>query len=218
MGRRLRAAAHFASVCDGVTYSRDVLRIGLTGGIGSGKSTVAAMLADLGAIVIDADAIAREIVEPGEPALAALVTEFGPRILREDGSLNRGELAALAFSDPAGTARLNAIMHPRIRQESERRLADASDAPAVVYDMPLLFETGQQALVDSVIVVDVPEELQVARAVGVRGLDEADVRRRMAVQIDRDERLAGADIVIDNSGTIDETRTQVARAWTLVTA
>ena len=188
-------------------------RIGLTGGIGSGKSTVARMLADLGAVVIDADQISRELVEPGEPALAALVAEFGPRILREDGSLNRGELAALAFSDARGTERLNAIMHPLIRAESQRRLDLAPADGVVVYDMPLLLETGQRDLVDAVIVVDVPEETQVSRAVGLRGLDEADVRRRMQAQVARQERLDQADLVIDNAGSLEETRAQVAHAW-----
>lgn len=189
------------------------MRIGLTGGIGSGKSTVANLLAEHGAVVIDADAIARELVEPGEPALAELVTEFGPRILREDGSLNRGELAALAFGDTRGTERLNAIMHPLIRAESERRLSVAGDAGVVVYDMPLLLETGQQDLVDLVVVVDVPEDVQVERAVGKRGLDEDDVRRRMNVQVSRGERLAAADVVIDNSGDLSRTRQEVDRLW-----
>lgn len=190
-------------------------RIGLTGGIGSGKSTVAAMLAERGALVIDADAISRELVEPGSPALAELVAAFGPGILREDGSLNRGELAQLAFGSPDGTQRLNAIMHPRIRAESERRLtaAAASGGSVVVYDMPLLLETGQQGLVDLVLVVDVPEEIQLERAAGERGLDADDVRRRMAVQVSRAERLAAADAVIDNSGSIDATRAQVDRLW-----
>lgn len=189
------------------------MRIGLTGGIGSGKSTVANLLAEHGAVVIDADAIARELVEPGEPALAELVTEFGPRILREDGSLNRGELAALAFGDTRGTERLNAIMHPLIRAESESRLSVAGDAGVVVYDMPLLLETGQQDLVDLVVVVDVPEDVQVERAVGKRGLDEDDVRRRMNVQVSRGERLAAADVVIDNSGDLSRTRQEVDRLW-----
>lgn len=190
-------------------------KVGLTGGIGSGKSTVARIFEAHGAVVIDADAIARELVEPGEPALAALVAEFGPRILREDGTLNRGELASLAFSDAQATVRLNSIMHPLIREESERRLAEASNEgiQTVVYDMPLLVETGQRDLVDIVVVVDVPEDLQVERAVALRGLDEQDVRRRIEVQASREERLAIADIVIDNSGSLDDTQGQVERVW-----
>lgn len=190
-------------------------KVGLTGGIGSGKSTVARIFEAHGAVVIDADAIARELVEPGEPALAALVAEFGPRILREDGTLNRGELASLAFSDAQATVRLNSIMHPLIREESERRLAEASNEgiQTVVYDMPLLVETGQRDLVDIVVVVDVPEDLQVERAVALRGLDEQDVRRRIEAQASREERLAIADIVIDNSGSLDDTQGQVERVW-----
>lgn len=188
-------------------------RIGLTGGIGSGKSTVAALLASQGAVVIDADQIAREIVEPGGPALSLVALEFGEGILHDDGTLNRGALAAAAFADPSGTERLNAIMHPLIREESQRRLDAASEDAVVVYDMPLLFETGQQELVDTVVVVDVPEEVQVQRAVGQRGLEESDVRRRMAVQLPRGDRLAGADHVIDNSGDLEETQRQVADLW-----
>ncbi len=188
-------------------------RIGLTGGIGSGKSTVAAMLADRGAVVVDADQIARDLVEPGGSALAELVTEFGPRILQGDGSLSRAELAAMAFSDPRATERLNAIMHPMIRVEAQRRLAERPDADLVVYDMPLLVETGQADLVDLVVVVDVPESMQIERAIQFRGLDEADVRRRMTVQAGREERLAAADVVIDNSGDLDRTRVQVDDLW-----
>lgn len=190
-----------------------MIRIGLTGGIGSGKSTVATMLAELGAVIIDADQISRELVEPGGEALAALVAEFGPRILQENGSLSRGELAALAFSEPEATARLNAIMHPLIREESARRLREAPQAPAVVYDMPLLVETGQQDLVDLVVVADVPEEVQLDRAIRLRGLDPVDVRRRMEVQASREVRLAAADVVIDNSGDLAQTQAQVSRLW-----
>src|SRR5512133_2030068 len=146
-------------------------RLGLTGGIGSGKSTVARMLAERGAVVVDADQIARELVEPGGAALAELVTEFGPRILQADGSLSRGELAALAFSDPRATERLNAIMHPLIRSEAQPRINDEPQAEVVVYDMPLLVETGQADLVDLVVVVDVPEAVQLDRAVRLRGLE-----------------------------------------------
>ena len=190
-----------------------MIRIGLTGGIGSGKSTVATMLAERGAVIIDADQISRELVEPGGEALAALVTEFGPRILQENGSLSRGELAALAFSEPEATARLNAIMHPLIREESARRLREAPQAPAVVYDMPLLVETGQQDLVDLVVVADVPEEVQLDRAIRLRGLDPVDVRRRMEVQASREVRLAAADVVIDNSGDLAQTQAPVSRLW-----
>jgi dephospho-CoA kinase len=192
-------------------------RVGLTGGIGSGKSTVARMLAERGAVIIDADQIARDLVAKGEPTLAELVIEFGPRILQEDGSLSRAELAAMAFSDPRATARLNQIMHPLIRAEAARRLQESPEATVVVYDMPLLVETGQADLVDVIVVVDVPEEVQVDRAVRLRGLDEADVRRRMEVQAAREDRLAAADIVIDNSGTVEETGAAVDVLWDRLT-
>lgn len=188
-------------------------RIGLTGGIGSGKSTVARMLDARGAVVIDADAIARELVEPGQPALEALVREFGAGILQPDGSLSRATLARLAFENPGATERLNAIMHPLIAAESRRRMDSAPAGAVVVYDMPLLVETGQASLVDMVVVVDVPEEVQLERAVGLRGLDAEDVRRRMEIQATRDDRRAVADVVIDNAGSLDETEAQVERLW-----
>lgn len=193
-------------------------RVGLTGGIGSGKSTVARMLGERGAVVIDADQIARDLVEPGQTALAELVIEFGPRILTANGALSRGELAAMAFSDARATERLNAIMHPLIRAEAERRLVAHPEAQVVVYDMPLLVETGQVDLVDVVVVVDVPEEVQVERSVQQRGLDEEDVQRRMAVQASRSARLAAADVVIDNSGDLTVTADRVADLWGRLTA
>lgn len=196
-----------------------MMRVGLTGGIGSGKSTVARMLAERGAVIVDADQIARDLVEPGSEALAALVQEFGPEILTDDGSLARARLAAIAFADPEGTRRLNDVMHPRIRAEGQRRIAEQPGAQVVVYDMPLLVETGQTDLVDLVVVVDLPAEEQVRRAVELRGLDEEDVRRRMQVQVSREERLAAADVIIDNAGSIDATARQVDDLWTrLITA
>ena len=188
------------------------MKVGLTGGIGSGKSTVADMFALRGAVVIDADAIARELVEPGQPALHELVDEFGEGIIADDGTLRRSELARIAFHDPGATERLNAIMHPLIRAETQRRLDAAAGADVVLYDMPLLFETHQEDLVDVVIVVDVPEALQVKRAVG-RGLDEADVHRRMEVQTSRSRRVTDADFVIDNSGSRRKTERQVQGIW-----
>ena len=195
-----------------------VIRVGLTGGIGSGKTTVARMLAGHGAVVVDADRIARDVVEPGGEALAELVTEFGPRILQADGSLSRAELASMAFSDPRATERLNAIMHPLIHREAERRIGAHPEAVVVVYDMPLLVETGQGSLVDLVVVVDVPEEVQVDRAVRLRGLDQADVQRRMAVQASRGDRLAEADVVIDNTGDEAGTAGQVGGLWDRLTS
>lgn len=187
-------------------------RIGLTGGIGSGKSTVASMLAAKGAVIIDADQISREIVEPGQPALDEIVAVFGPSVLREDGTLNRGELARLAFADKDQTKRLNAIMHPRISAESAARISAAPAGSIVVYDMPLLVETKQDSAVDHVIVVDVPVETQRERAIG-RGLEAEDVDRRIEAQATREQRLAVAHTVIDNSGSIEKTQAQVDSLW-----
>ena len=191
------------------------MRVGLTGGIGSGKSTVAAMLTQRGAILVDADQIARRIVEPGSPVLARLAEEFGADIVNEDGSLRRSELAARAFATERGTRHLNEITHPAIRELAEAELAAAETAApsgVVVYEMPLLVETGQVSLVDAVIVVDVPEEQQVTRAV-TRGLEAEDVRARMARQVPRAERLEAADHVIDNSGDLGSTEEQVDGVW-----
>jgi dephospho-CoA kinase len=193
------------------------LIVGVTGGIGSGKTTVAQRLAERGATVIDADQISRDLVVPGSPVLDELASEFGAHILHEDGSLNRAQLAADAFSDPERTKRLNAIMHPKIQHAAAEKIAESA-CDVVVYDMPLLFETGQQALVDVVLVVDVPTDVQVDRAVQLRGLPKDDVERRMAVQIDRETRRHGADYVIDNSGTVDQTLAQVDEVWHTLTS
>ena len=192
------------------------MRVGLTGGIGSGKSTVAGMLADHGAIVIDADVIARRIVEPGSPVLARLADEFGADIVDDDGTLKRALLAERAFASDRATRHLNEITHPAIRELAEVELADAeSRASVVVYEMLLLVETGQISLVDAVIVVDVQPETQIERAVA-RGLDTDDVRSRMARQASRDQRLAAADHVIDNSGELSATAEQVERIWRIL--
>ena len=194
------------------------MRVGLTGGIGSGKSTVAAMFADLGAVVVDADEIARRIVEPGSPVLSRLAEEFGPDILAADGSLLRGELARRAFASRRATRHLNEITHPAIRELAEVEISDGeeiSPTGIVVYEMPLLVETGQVSLVDVVVVVDVPESLQVERAVA-RGLTESDVGDRMKQQASRADRAAAADIIIDNTGDLANTRTQVEKAWETV--
>lgn len=189
------------------------MRVGLTGGIGSGKSTVASMLARKGAVVVDADEIARRIVEPGSPVLARLSEEFGSDIVRADGSLDRGLLAERAFATERGTRHLNEITHPAIRELAEVELEDGERAGGVVvYEMPLLVETGQVSLVDIVVVVDVPEQTQVERAVA-RGLDEADVRARMARQATRDMRLEAADHVIDNDASLPDTQAQVDALW-----
>jgi dephospho-CoA kinase len=188
--------------------------IGLTGGIGSGKSTVSARLAELGATVVDADLISREVVEPGEPALAELGETFDG-VLKADGTLDRAELARQAFSSPEGTAKLNAITHPRIRERTVRQFREAAEAGAryLVYDMPLLIENKETDKVQTVLVVDAPDELRIHRLVDQRGLDEADARRRIAAQIDRETRLAAADTVLDNSGTREDLLAQVDAFW-----
>ena len=188
-----------------------MLLIGLTGGIGSGKSTVAAMLRDQGIRVVDADQIAREVVEPGQPALAELVEVFGQDILNDDGSLNRQELANRAFVTEEATNALNTITHPRIEQETQRQfdLAAAEKENFLVYDMPLLVERGLHEEMDMVIVVHTDIEERVRRLVEHRGLDEDDVRRRMSHQVDDVTRLASADVLIDNNGSVDHLRKQV---------
>ncbi|MDO5031791.1 dephospho-CoA kinase [Corynebacterium sp.] len=187
--------------------------IGLTGGIGSGKSTVASLLEQRGWTIVDADRIAREIVEPGQPALAELAQAFGADILAGDGSLQRGLLAQRAFADAAHTQLLNSITHPRINEETQRRFAAAKRAGAqfVVYDMPLLVDKGLDKNMDAVIVVDVDAEERVRRLVEYRGLGEEDARRRLAAQIPDAERLAAADYVIDNNGPREELDARVGR-------
>lgn len=185
--------------------------IGLTGGIGSGKSTVAALMAEQGFTIIDADRIARDIVEPGMPALAELARAFGEDILNEDGTLNRGLLAQRAFSDEKRTQLLNGIMHPRIDEETQQRFesARANGEQVVIYDMPLLVDKGLHEGMDQTVVVDVDVETRVKRLVEHRGLDEEDARRRIAAQIDDDARLAVADIIIDNNGSLEDLKPQV---------
>ena len=189
------------------------MRIGVTGGIGSGKSTVASLLSERGAIVVDADVIARRIVEPGSPVLANLVEEFGAGILDPEGRLNRAELARIAFADERSTRHLNDITHPAIREQAEIDLQAAEEQGIAVYEMPLLIETGQRSLVDLVVVVDVPEDVQIDRAVNLRGLPKDDVIRRMAAQVSRADRLDAADIVIPNVGTREELLAEVDALW-----
>lgn len=186
-------------------------KVGLTGGIGSGKSTVARMLADAGFAVVDADQIAREIMEPGSPVLDEVAREFGADLIGPGGALNRGELARRAFASREQTARLNAITHPAIRAESERRFAAAAVAgePAVVYDMPLLVDLGLDKDMDLTVVVDVNAEERVRRLVATRGLDEADARARIKQQLDDDTRKAAADVIIDNNGPKEALEPQV---------
>ena len=194
-------------------------KIGVTGGIGSGKSTVSQRLQELGAVIIDADKVAREIVEPGQPALKELDAAFAG-VLNEDGTLNRAELARQAFATPEATEKLNSITHPRIRERTNALFAQAEQAgeDVVVYDMPLLIENGETSRVDHVLVVDAPDEVRVRRLVESRGLDESDAKARIKAQIDRDSRLAAADTVLDNGGTVDELLAQVDRFWSTTVA
>lgn len=189
-----------------------MLRIGLTGGIGSGKSTVSALLARRGAVIIDSDRIAREVVEPGTPGLAAVVEAFGPQVLTADGALDRPALAAVVFADPEARRRLDAIVHPLVRARAKELAAAAPAGAVVVHDVPLLVETGQAGSYDVVLVVEACPETRVARLVQ-RGLAETDARARIAAQATDEQRRAVAHVVLDNSGTPEELAAQVDRFW-----
>jgi dephospho-CoA kinase len=189
-----------------------VLRIGLTGGIGSGKSTVSRLLGEHGAVVVDADVIAREVVAPGTPGLAAIVEAFGPTVLAADGSLDRPGLAAVVFADPQARRRLDGIVHPLVRARAGELEAAAPADAVVVHDVPLLAETGQGSSYDLVVVVEADPGTRVARLVQ-RGLTAEDARARIAVQASDEQRRAIADVVLDNSGTPDELEAQVDRFW-----
>lgn len=192
-----------------------MLKVGLTGGIGSGKSAVSDELASYGATVIDADAIAREVVEPGTPGLSEVVEEFGDRVLAADGSLDRAALGEIVFADSDRLAALNAIVHPRVGERSGQLMEEAlaADTKVVVYDVPLLVENGLGSLYDVVVVVDAPDETRVERVSVNRGMPREQVRARIRAQADRDTRLAAADLVVDNSGNRDELRGRVAELW-----
>jgi dephospho-CoA kinase len=189
-----------------------VLRIGLTGGIGSGKSTVAALLAARGAVIVDADRIAREVLEPGTPGLAAVVDVFGPDVLTAEGSLDRPALAAVVFADPAARARLDEVVHPRVRARAAELVAAAPADAVVVQDVPLLVETGQAGSYDLVLVVEADLETRVRRLVD-RGLTEQDARARIASQATDAQRRAVADVVLLNDGAREELAAQVDRFW-----
>lgn len=188
-----------------------IMRVGLTGGIASGKSLVACLLAERGAVVIDADVLAREVVEPGTAGLRAIVERFGEDMVDAQGRLDRARLASVVFSDPRARAGLNAIVHPRVRALSEEREAASPPGSVVVHAIPLLVETGQRSRFDEVVVVDVPEDIQLARLMGRDGLSRADALARIAAQAPREERRAAATWIIDNSGTQQETSAQVDR-------
>jgi dephospho-CoA kinase len=190
-----------------------MLLIGLTGGIGSGKSAVATRLAELGAIVIDADAIAREVVEPGTDGLVQVVAEFGPDVLTATGELDRAALGRLVFADPQRRQALERIIHPRVRARSAEIVSTAPDDAVVVNDIPLLVETGQAKNFPLVIVVLAAEDVRVARLVRDRGMTEDDARARIAAQATDEQRREVADIVIVNDGTLDDLRVAVDAAW-----
>ncbi len=190
-----------------------MLRVGLTGGIGAGKSEVARRLASYGAVVIDADAVAREVVAPGTPGLAEVASEFGPDVVRADGSLNRDRLGHLVFADEAQRRRLNAIVHPRIRERMAELERQAGDAPVIVHDVPLLAENELAGSFDLVVVVDVPARVQVERLARERGMSREQAEARMNAQATREGRLAVADIVVDNSGSLAELDREVGDLW-----
>lgn len=202
----------------GRCYGPVVVVVGLTGGIGSGKSTVSALLAQRGAVIIDADVIAREVVAPGGPAYQGVVDRFGAGILLPDGTIDRPALAEIVFNDPAALAELNRLTHPVVGAViAERMGAHAETEAVVVLDVPLLVESGRDN-VAALIVVDCPEGVALDRLVRLRGMDPEDARRRMAAQASRDERRARADIVIDNSGDLASLEAQVDEAWTRIQA
>jgi dephospho-CoA kinase len=195
-----------------------MILIGLTGGIGSGKSTVSSLLARHGAVVIDADAITRQVQEPGQPVLVAIVERFGAGVLDSGGRLDRPALAAIVFNDPEALKALNEIVHPAVGAETAQRIAAEQHTDhVVVLDVPLLVETGRRGL-SAVIVVDVPTDVAVERLVSQRGMSESDARARLAVQASREDRLAKADIVIDNSGDRDALEPRVAEVWEQISA
>jgi dephospho-CoA kinase len=186
------------------------VRVGLTGGIASGKSTVSAMLAELGAVVIDADLLAREVVEPGTEGLEQVVAAFGTDVLGADGGLDRAALGARVFTDDAARRRLEAIVHPRVRARAAELEAAAGAQTLVVHDIPLLVETGQASGFDAVLVVDAPVKVQVQRMVEERGWTREDAEARVAAQATREQRLAVATHVIENTGTLEDLRDRVA--------
>ncbi|QNP62765.1 dephospho-CoA kinase [Streptomyces genisteinicus] len=190
-----------------------MLTVGLTGGIGAGKSEVSRLFVSYGAVLVDADRIAREVVEPGTPGLAAVVEAFGQDVLTPQGALDRPKLGAVVFSDPERLATLNAIVHPLVGARSRELEAAAGPDDVVVHDVPLLTENGLAELYDVVVVVDATPGTQLDRLVRLRGMSESDARARMAAQATREQRRAVADHVIDNDGPLGELEPQVRKVW-----
>jgi dephospho-CoA kinase len=192
------------------------MNIGLTGGIATGKSTVAAMLTRRGALLVDLDRIAREVVEPGQPALAAIAERFGEAVLQPDGSLDRKKLGQIVFSDVTQRKELEAITHPAIRAVMKQRMADYErDFPArlTVVDVPLLYESGLMSYFEKVMVVYVPRIEQLRRLIERDKLSAEEAKRRLAAQMDIEEKKRRADILIDNTGTPADTEAQIERFW-----
>jgi dephospho-CoA kinase len=189
--------------------------VGLTGGIGSGKSAVSKLFVAHGAALVDADVNARAVVAKGTPGLAAIVAEFGPEVLRPDGELDREALGRIVFSDPAKLARLNAIVHPLVGEESARQIAaaEASGAPVLIHDVPLLVENGLQGMYDAVVVVAASPETQLERLTRLRGMTAEDAQARIDAQSPLEDKIAVATYVIENDGPIEELAPQVDRVW-----
>lgn len=191
--------------------------LGVTGGIATGKSVVAGFFRELGAAVVDADRLAHEVTEPGQPALEEIVRAFGPGVLTADGRLDRAALGRLVFADADARRRLEAIVHPRVRErlrEAVERLKEAGP-PLIVLEIPLLFETGEALLplIDRVLVVTAPEAVQLRRLQERNRLSEAEARARMTAQMPLSEKVRRADYVVENGGALEETRRQVVRVW-----
>jgi dephospho-CoA kinase len=202
---------------------RRPLRVGLTGGVASGKSTVASALRAKGAAVIDADVLARDVVRPGGPAYQGIVDAFGPSVVRPDGTFDRAALAARIFADPSARKRLNALTHPYIRRrmvEEAARVTAAATSPVIVFDIPLLLDTtdGRDLDLDGIIVVYAAAETRVRRLMARNGLSEEEARQRLAAQVRLEDKKARATWVIDNSGAPEETTAQVERLWRTLTA
>jgi len=194
-----------------------MVRVGLTGGIASGKSLVAAELAARGAIIIDADVLAREVVEPGTPGLAAIIERFGPQVLT-DGRLDRAHLAEIVFADPAARRDLERIVHPAVRARAAELERAAGSAAVVVHVIPLLVETGQQGDFDLVVTIDVDHETQIQRMMARNGFSRAEAEARIAAQAAREDRKAAADVVLDNSANVAQLKDQIDALWAVLTS